>query len=59
MLGGAIGVSLAFNLKLKAQLALCQMQIEANTRATLQAMAGARPESGPSKRRGVNYAPAP
>jgi len=31
VLGVLIGTSLAFNLKLKAQLALCQMRIESNT----------------------------
>lgn len=32
LLGLAIGVARAFHLKLKAQTALCQMQIEQNTR---------------------------
>lgn len=31
LVGVLVGMSLAFNLKLKAQLALCQMRIEANT----------------------------
>lgn len=32
LVGYAIGCSIAFNLKLKAQIALCQVKIEENTR---------------------------
>ena len=35
-LGFAIGLSIAFQLKLKAQILLCQMQIEENTRKTIE-----------------------
>ena len=34
-IGAAVGTALAFNLKLKAQLALCQMRTESNTAALL------------------------
>jgi hypothetical protein len=44
LLGGALGLSIgrqkSFSLKLQAQTALCQMQIEANTRAVAQMRAG-------------------
>ena len=35
-LGFAIGMSIAFQLRLKAQILLCQMQIEENTRKTVE-----------------------